>query len=148
MPHLKLTNGQPEKYSIGQLRRDNPQVSFPKSVPERVFADYGVFDYTVDDKPNYQALTQDISEGDFYQLDNGSWRLGWSVFDRPPNDASQRVRSRRDRLLSETDWVVVFHTEKGTNITLEWKNYRQALRDLTAHANFPYLTEDDWPAKP
>jgi len=61
--------------------------------------------------------------------------------------ASANVRQRRDSLLTETDWVVVFHTEKGTNIPLEWEIYRQALRDITSHVSFPYLTDADWPAK-
>ena len=26
--------------------------------------------------------------------------------------------------------------------------YRQALRDITAHADFPYLVDSDWPVKP
>jgi hypothetical protein len=29
-----------------------------------------------------------------------------------------------------------------------WGTYRQALRDITGHVNFPYLTEADWPVKP
>lgn len=26
--------------------------------------------------------------------------------------------------------------------------YRQALRDITDHVNFPYLNDADWPVKP
>ena len=26
--------------------------------------------------------------------------------------------------------------------------YRQALRDITTHSNWPHLEEDDWPTKP
>ena len=63
-------------------------------------------------------------------------------------DAAKAVRSKRDGLLAECDWIVVFHTEKGTNIPLEWEAYRQALRDITSHANFPHLADTDWPVKP
>ena len=62
--------------------------------------------------------------------------------------AAKSVRDQRSKLLAETDWVVVFHTEKGSNIPLEWEVYRQALRDITDHVNFPHLAEDDWPVKP
>lgn len=27
-------------------------------------------------------------------------------------------------------------------------DYRQALRDITDHANFPNLSDSDWPTKP
>jgi len=33
-------------------------------------------------------------------------------------------------------------------MSAEMTTYRQALRDITDHANFPYLAEDDWPTKP
>jgi hypothetical protein len=58
------------------------------------------------------------------------------------------ARDQRNRLLAETDWVVVMHTEKGTNIPEAVAVYRQDLRDITDHANFPHLEEGDWPVKP
>ena len=63
-------------------------------------------------------------------------------------DAADAVRTKRDGLLAETDWVVIMHTEKGTNIPADMEIYRQALRDITSHANFPHLDEADWPVKP
>lgn len=65
---------------------------------------------------------------------------------RLDGDAAKRVRTERDKLLADTDWVVVFHTEKGTNIPMEWEVYRQALRDITAQEGFPH--EVTWPTKP
>lgn len=56
------------------------------------------------------------------------------------------VRSRRDNLLQETDWIVIKSYERGENIPAEWEVYRQALRDITAQAGFPY--EVTWPTKP
>lgn len=60
--------------------------------------------------------------------------------------AEAAVRSHREALLSASDWIVVFHTEKGTNTPLEWEVYRQALRDITAQEGFPH--EVIWPVKP
>jgi len=62
--------------------------------------------------------------------------------------AAKAVRSKRDSLLAETDWVVIVHTEKGTNIPAAMEIYRQALRDISNHVNFPHLQEADWPTKP
>jgi hypothetical protein len=64
----------------------------------------------------------------------------------PQDQAEQNIRKNRDSLLQQTDWVVIMHTEKGTNIPLEWEVYRQALRDITEQAGFPY--EVTWPVKP
>ena len=62
--------------------------------------------------------------------------------------AAKSVRDQRDRPVAECDWIVIMHTERGTNMPAEWELYRQALRDITLHVNFPHLAEDDWPAKP
>ena len=61
--HIKLTNGYPEKYTIGQLRRDNPQVSFPKSIPDATLAEYDVYPLTATERPSYDPITQNLTEG-------------------------------------------------------------------------------------
>ena len=53
-------------------------------------------------------------------------------------------RSTRDSKLSETDWTALSDVTMADNM----KTYRQALRDLPNHKNWPNLEEDDWPTKP
>ena len=40
------------------------------------------------------------------------------------------LREERNRRLSECDWIVTKNAEYGHNISIPWRNYRQALRDL------------------
>jgi hypothetical protein len=56
------------------------------------------------------------------------------------------LRVERNSKLAETDWEIVMHKEKGTNIPTALKTYRQALRDITD----TYTSLDDvvWPEKP
>ena len=54
------------------------------------------------------------------------------------------VRSQRDTLLAETDWTGMSDVTMVSAMT----TYRQALRDITAHADFPNLDDNDWPTKP
>ena len=54
------------------------------------------------------------------------------------------VRSQRDILLSETDWTGMSDVTMASAMT----TYRQALRDITDHANWPNLESSDWPTKP
>ncbi len=53
-------------------------------------------------------------------------------------------RTKRDGLLAETDYFAL------TDVTMDaaMTSYRQALRDITTHANWPNLEEADWPTKP
>lgn len=60
-------------------------------------------------------------------------------------DAAKGVRAKRDGLLAETD----FYALSDTTLSDDMKTYRQALRDITGHSNFPSdLTDSDWPTKP
>ena len=57
---------------------------------------------------------------------------------------AERNRTKRDGLLAETDYFAL------TDVTMDapMTTYRQALRDITAHSNWPNLADDDWPTKP
>jgi hypothetical protein len=56
--------------------------------------------------------------------------------------AATAVRSKRTELLADTDWTQLADSPADA---ATWASYRQALRDITEHANFPYLSDNDWP---
>ena len=142
MPYLKLTNGAPETYSIGQLRRDNPQVSFPKNPSDSLLADWDVYSYTVNERPTYESLTQRCEAAPFEQIE-GVWVQDWVVEQQPLADAERNIRDRRDVLLSQCDWTQVADApvDQAT-----WAAYRQSLRNVPQQAGFPYNVT--WPTKP
>jgi hypothetical protein len=144
--HLKLTNGTPAKYTLGQLRRDNPQTSFPKLIPDDLLASYDVYPYTRPAVPEYDNLSSKVVDGNFEQDIVGNWSLPYVVEQQPLEQAERNIRSRRDGLLQETDWIVIKSYERSANIPAEWELYRQALRDITEQAGFPY--DVTWPTKP
>jgi hypothetical protein len=47
------------------------------------------------------------------------------------------LRPIRDELLFVTDWIVIKAQEQGTNLTEDFKTWRQALRDLPEQSPFP-----------
>ena len=53
-------------------------------------------------------------------------------------------REKRNQLLAETDWWA----GSDHTMTQAQTDYRQDLRDITSHANWPNLTASDWPTKP
>lgn len=141
---IKLTNGQPENYSIGQLRRDNPQVSFPSTIPNSTLEEYGVYPVTQTDPPTY--------DGDLYkcnfniELVESIWTQVWTVEPLPQDQAESNIRGQRDRLLAKTDWIVTKSYEQGIPVPTEWQTYRQALRDIPSQAGFPF--DVVWPNQP
>jgi hypothetical protein len=59
-------------------------------------------------------------------------------------DIASAHREKRNTLLSETDMYGL----SDMTMSAEMTTYRQALRDLPTHANWPNLGDDDWPVKP
>ena len=139
---IKLTNGVPENYTIGQLRKDNPNVSFPKDIPLEMLASYDVYPLTVEDRPSYNNLTEDVILDTPTEVD-GSWTQSYSVVQKSEEEAAQNIRSQRNRLLSNSDWTQI--TDATVDKTA-WATYRQSLRDITSQDGFPYTVT--WPDKP
>ena len=61
-------------------------------------------------------------------------------------EQAKSVRASRDAKLAETDWVVIKATETGTPVPADVAAERQALRDITAQAGFPWTVQ--WPTQP
>ena len=63
-------------------------------------------------------------------------------------DWAERQRGKRDLLLLQSDWTQMNDSPLDTAGKTAWATYRQELRDLSDHANWPHLAEGDWPTKP
>tara|TARA_B110000093_G_scaffold69783_1_gene75728 strand:+ start:1962 stop:2462 length:501 start_codon:yes stop_codon:yes gene_type:complete len=67
------------------------------------------------------------------------------VYQRGLDDkTSDSNRDTRNKLIAETDWMAM----SDVMMSGEVADYRQALRDLPSHINFPNLQAGDWPVKP
>lgn len=60
-------------------------------------------------------------------------------------EKAEAMRATRNQLLTSCDWTQVADAPIDKEA---WATYRQELRDITAHANFPNLAEADWPVAP
>ena len=61
-------------------------------------------------------------------------------------EQAKAVRQSRDDKLKESDWRVIKALENNISQNFQWTLYRQALRDVTAQAGFPWTI--DWPVEP
>ena len=144
MSLVKTTNGQVEQfpYTLGDLRRDNPQTSFPKRIGDAILAAYGIYHVMPEPQPEHDPLVQTVVRDAEPQQKDGQWVIGYTVENKPLDQAEQAVRNQRNRLLQETDYLAL----SDTTLTPEMAAYRQALRDITAQPTFPYNV--NWPVKP
>lgn len=148
---VKANNGVAEKfpYTIGELRRENPNTSFPKSIPDGVLADFNVFKITEADMPSFDSATHQAERAALPVLTNGAWVWGWDVTALTAEQIADRdaakaasIRLERDSLLADTDWMAL----SDVTMSAEMTTYRQALRDITAQEGFPHSV--NWPVKP
>jgi len=150
--HIKLTNGIGTLYSISQLYRDNPQVSFPQNIPDATLAEFGVYPLRATTQPTYNVATERIEVGAPMQQD-GEWVQVWNVVSLTAEEIQQRnedksaeVRAERGHLLSACDWTQVDDSPLSNVQKASWATYRQSLRDISAQAGFPWTVE--WPIQP
>jgi len=61
-------------------------------------------------------------------------------------DQAKSVRTSRDDKLKECDWTQLDDTPLSNTVKATWAIYRQALRDVTAQAGFPWTIT--WPDAP
>ena len=154
----------------GEVRRMHSNTSLPRVWDANVCAALGIDPVFETPKPDTTGYTQAVRNG-VTQDAKGNWVQAWTVVDMFADTtedgvtttkaeheaayqadldakAAESVRTQRDAKLAESDWMVIKSAETGVALATEWATYRQALRDITTHANFPYLTETDWPTKP
>ena len=143
MQYIKITNGTAERYTFRQLRKDNPNVSFPKEPNTGTLAALGVFPVTQADQPT--ASEGQVVERDEKPTDqgDGTYVWGWTVKDKPVAQLAEEARDKRNTLLTASDWTQVADAPVDQTA---WATYRQALRDITDQVGFPETI--DWPVAP
>ena len=150
----------------GEVRRMHSNTSLPRVWDADTCAFLGIDPVLAAPKPELTGYTQAVRNG-ATQDANGNWVTAWSVVDmfadttedgvtttkaehetayqaRLDADAAKSVRTQRDAKLAETDWTGM----SDVTMAADMATYRQALRDITAHSDFPDLEEADWPTKP
>jgi hypothetical protein len=142
MLYVKVSNGSVQfPYTIGQLRKDNPNTSFPAYITEATLANYSVFPVTEVVSPVVDPLTQRHEQTTPTQVD-GKWTQVWQVIDLTEDQAAANVRAERDRRLADTDWTQVLDAPVDRTA---WATYRQQLRNVPQQESFPFNVV--WPTQ-
>jgi hypothetical protein len=121
--YIKLTNGKPEPYSIGQLRLDNAQVSFPQEPSLQTLAEYGVYPVTQTSAPEH-GEKEVVEDAGYLQLADSTWVTAWRV--RPMTEqelielALRKDRQRQEAYQTESD-PLFFKAQRGEGTMEEWR---------------------------
>tara|TARA_Y100000004_G_C8900222_1_gene406013 strand:+ start:842 stop:1222 length:381 start_codon:yes stop_codon:yes gene_type:complete len=96
----------------------------------------------------YNSETEAVIEGG--DLDPKVFKIvdGEPVEISAPNIGEEDSRMMRDKRLEISDWTQMVDSPLTDSKKTEWATYRQALRDLPTHSNWPELADSDWPTMP
>ena len=146
---IKATGSTVEQYpySLGMLRKDNPNTSFPKQPSVADMAAFNVHPVT--------EVTPTVGDGQHLvkvwtpTLVGGEWVLAHQAVDLTDAEVAAataviaaNMREKRDALLAATD----FYALSDVVMTSEMTTYRSDLRDISDQENFP--SSITWPTAP
>jgi len=143
---VKLTNGKPSNfpYTLGDLRRDNPGTSFPKTFSTALLESFNVYSVKESTAPVIDSKTHRVTQ--WVELINGEWTQVWQVQPLPEQRAADNVRAERNSRLADCDWTQFVDSPLDTDAKLAWQAYREILRVLPQQAGFPWDVQ--WPLTP
>ena len=163
--YIKPSTG--EVKTQGEWRAENRNVSLPRVWTAATLEGLGLTAVLAAPKPDCTDLQQVVGNGTTTDA-NGNTVEAWSVVDKFADttdedgvtttkaeheaaytakvvaDKEAAVRKTRDEKIAATDWTGM----SDVTMAADMATYRQALRDITTHANFPDLEEADWPVAP
>ncbi len=129
-------------YSIGMLRRDNPDTSFPRNPPAELLAEWGVYPVQATEPPAHDPITESATEGT-PELVEGQWRQTWVITEATPEEIAERkeqrrqdARNQRTAAYTQEADPLFFKAQRGEAELSEWRAKVQEIRD-----RFPYPEE-------
>lgn len=106
--YIKLPDIYP--YRISRFRAENPGTSFPETLSDAHYAEYGIYPVTPSVKPVYDPLTQELDES--AELVGSEWVQVWTI--RPAtNEEAQEAKdsaAKESARLDGTIRYLVNHT--------------------------------------
>jgi hypothetical protein len=161
--HALIENGAVKQYPYGlqDIKLANPNTSFPVTVSDATMAEYGAMRVYFSTPPVLSDTQVPVEGTPVFDVDAQRWAQVWQAREMTGEELVRRnaardeellqsnasqsasVRAERNALLIASDWTQLADAPVDK---AAWATYRQALRDITAQAGFPWTI--DWPVAP
>lgn len=148
-------------YTQETFKTENPSTKVPSDLSsgyigteDQIENDYSVVSVDRSSAPDFDNNVEENVETN-PTLVNGVWTQTWNTVALSAEEiaalaAGQEsgMRARRNRRISSSDWTQLEDTPLTADQKADYAIYRQELRDITTHANWPNLVDTDWPEDP
>ena len=135
--YLRMTQTDPEAYSLTQLRKDNPNVSFPDQISAELLANFEVYEYAQQERPHIDPSLQRVFYRGFAQIE-GVWFRVWSVLELTDEEkaayAEARDAERRVAYAEHAD-PVFFKWQRGEASEDDWLASVAMVKEWYSDAN-------------
>lgn len=130
--YVKIADGSAEKYTFQQLRRENPNTSFPQNPSAETLAGFGVFHLKVAPMPEFNELAEQCALGEI-RSDGGEWVQPWAISPLPSSLQVKRIKAARAAAYAAEADPLFFKAQRGEATEGEWEGKVQEIRN-----QFPY----------
>lgn len=135
--YMIARDGEPQMYTLRDLRRDNPGVSFPRHPALELLAEYGVYPILEADRPQFDQQRERLRET--VEFDGKQYVRSWTVeplsiasMDNSARLASaKRKEDKREALAAHAD-PLFFKWQRGQATKQEWLDAVQDVEDWYA----------------
>ena len=130
----------PNNFIVEEGENDKAIVSFFDNIVESETTNETEDGESTTTKYTYDIYTIELRSRDNLETEIEANYDKWLEFvkSKDYDETSAEVRSKRDKLLADTDWTQCSDTALSDEEVENYKIYRQALRDITAQEGFPY----------
>lgn len=151
---IKLENGRPVGYAVSE---ENLQQLFPDEVLPKIFTPqninhlgFAIYEWSQIPQVEYPNKVVEVTPT---LGDNGIYYQTWTAVEMPEAEKQAatdkkalEVRAERNHKLMFSDWTQIADAPLTQEQKQAWTIYRQALRDITSQAGFPWNVS--WPTQP
>ena len=134
-----------EIVSDTEFRLRYKNTSFPRIIDESLQEEFGI-DMIFEGPQKQGPPPYSYTYRDGIEKIGDKWYTKYTIGKRDKKEIddnqAKNIRNTRDQLIKESDWRAV----SDRKLESEWKEYRQALRDITKQEGFPHVVK--WPVDP
>lgn len=150
---IKIENGLPLGSPLvdQNLKYLFPHIDFSSIVTSEMVEPLGYAIYEFSQMPTKIRYKKIEEHQPILNITNKIWYQNWQQVDKTPEECLQEdkeqeylVRMQRNFILDNTDWTQIADVSLSDEAKQNYKNYRQALRDITTQQGFPW--EIVWPS--
>lgn len=130
---VKITEDGVENYTIDKLRKDNPNVLFPKNITDETLQSFNVYRVKKQNVPQYNHMKEYLKSKDPVEID-GEWVQEWEIIEHPLEVQIEKIKEMRSEAYKTRSDHLFFKAQRGE---IEMKDWEDAVNEIRKMYPYP-----------